>query len=51
MMKRKKKKLKKPKTINVDLINLHKPFGIAAIIHRKDMELEDLIKNPNKYRK
>jgi hypothetical protein len=54
MTKRKKKKLKKklrPKKINVDLINLHKPFGISTLMHERDRQLEDLVRNPNKYRK
>ena len=51
MTKRKKKKLKRPKKINVDLINLHKPFGISALMYERDRQLEDLVRNPNKYRK
>jgi len=59
MTKQKKKKRKwknkkatfRPKTINLDTINLHRPFGIAAVMHERDRQLEDLIRNPEKYRK
>jgi len=41
----------RPKTINIDTINLHQPFGLAAMIREKERQMEDLIRNPEKYRK